>query len=79
MKKDEEVMYEEMDYHGPVKIIHKGFLLDTLEELINELIVGSYLVMKSTKRVTDDRTLITIGYITIIGRSWELLMLRGME
>ena len=50
-----------VDYYGPVKTIHKGFCLATLEDLMKYWPVDSYLVMKSTKRVPSGRSLLEIG------------------
>ena len=62
MKTAEEVMAEGVDYCGPVKTIHKRFCLDTLEKIMRYWIEGSYLVMKSTPRVTGDIKLVAIRY-----------------
>ena len=51
-----------VDYCGLEKIIHKGFCLATLDNLMNDWPGGSYLVMKSTPRVPGVRPLLTIGY-----------------
>ena len=50
------------DYCGPAKTSHKVFCLYTLENLIRDWPVGSYLVMNSTPRVPGGRPLIAIGY-----------------
>ena len=57
-----EAMSEGVDYYGPVKTIHKGFCLTTLERLIKYFPGGSYLVLKSTPRVPGDRALMSIVY-----------------
>ena len=51
-----------VDYCGPVKMSHKGFCLATLENLTKYWLGGSYIVMKSTPRVTGGRPLLEIGY-----------------
>ena len=51
-----------VDYCGPVKMIHKGFCLATLEMLIKYRLVGSYLVIMSTPRVPGGKPLLAIGY-----------------
>ena len=51
-----------VNYFGPVKTSHKGFCLATLENLMKHWTGGSYLVMKSTPRVTGERPLLAIGY-----------------
>ena len=57
----EEYSVEGVDYCGPVKTSHKGFLLATLENFMKERPGGSYLVMNSTPRVPDDIPLMVIG------------------
>ena len=49
-------------YSGPVKTSHKGFCLITLENLIKNWPVGSYLVMKSTTIFPSEISLLDIGY-----------------
>ena len=51
-----------VNYYGPVKTSHKGFCLATLEKLMKDWPIGSYLVMKSTPRVTGGKPLLAIGY-----------------
>ena len=51
-----------VDYCGPVKTIHKGFCLATLENLMKDWPGGSYLVLKSTPRFPGERPLLAIGY-----------------
>ena len=51
-----------VDYCGPVKTIHKGFSLATLENLMKDWPGGSYLVLKSTPRFLGEIPLLTIGY-----------------
>ena len=55
-------MAEGLDYCGPVKRIHKGFCLATLENLKKYWIGESYLQLKSNPRVIGDRPLMDIGY-----------------
>ena len=62
VKTAEEVMTEGVDYCGLAKTSHKGLCLSTLEKLIKEWPLGSYLVMKSNPRVTSDITLMAIGH-----------------
>ena len=47
VKKSEEEDEEGLYYCCPVNIIHKGFLLATLEKLLKYCPIGSHLVMKS--------------------------------
>ena len=61
-KTADEVMAAGVDYCGPVKTSHKGFCLSTLENLMKDLKLGSYLVMKITPRFTGGRPLLDIGY-----------------
>ena len=49
-------------YYGPVKTIHKGFCLDTLEKLTKYWQGESYLVMKSNPRFPGEISLLAIGY-----------------
>ena len=62
IKTAEEVMAAGVDYCGPVKTIHKGFCLATLENSINNWPVGSYLVMKINPIVPGVIPLLAIGY-----------------
>ena len=62
VKTDKEAMGAGVNYCGPVKMSHKGFCLDTLEKLVKNFPVGSYLVMKSTPRVPGVIPLLAIGY-----------------
>ena len=62
VKTSEEVMSEGVYYCGKVDMSHKGFCIYTLEKLMKECPVGSYIVMKITPRFTDDRPLVAIGY-----------------
>ena len=62
VKTTEEMAAAGVDYCGPVKTIHKGFCLDTLEKLMKYCPGGSYLVLKSTPRFPGERTLLAIGY-----------------
>ena len=50
-----------VDYCGKEETIHKGFCLSTLERLIKDWPVGSYIVMKITPRVSGDISLLSIG------------------
>ena len=51
-----------MDYCGPVKTSHKVFCLSKLEFFMKDWPGGSYLVMKSTPRVSGHIPLMEIGY-----------------
>ena len=62
VKEDEEAMAAGVDYCGLAKKIHKGFCIATLENETKNFPGGSYLVMKSTPRVTGGIPLLTIGY-----------------
>ena len=62
VKTTEEMAAAGVDYCGPVKTIHKGFCLATLEKLMKYWPGGSYLVMKSTPRFPCGRPLLAIGY-----------------
>ena len=62
VKTSEESMAAGVNYRGPVKKIHKGFCLSTLEKLMKDCPEGSYLVMKSTPRVPGEIPLLYIGY-----------------
>ena len=62
VKTDEEVMAQRFDCCRPVKAIHKGFCLSTLEKLMKYWPGGSYLAMKITPRVSGGRPLMAIGY-----------------
>ena len=61
VKMAEDSMASRVDYCGPVKTIHKGFCLDTLDHLIKYWPGGSYPVMKSHSIVPGSRTLLDIG------------------
>ena len=56
-------MAEGVHYCGPVKTSHKGFCLATLEKLIKYCPGGSYLVLRVTPRVPNNRKLMVIGYM----------------
>ena len=58
----EETMTEGVDYCGLEKTSHNDFCLATLERLVKDFLVGSYLVIYITPRVTGDRPLMAIGY-----------------
>ena len=58
----EDVMAAGVDYCGPAKTTHKGFYMATLETLITDWPVGSYLVINSTPRVPGGRPLLATGY-----------------
>ena len=49
-----------VDYCKPAKTGHKGFCPATLEILMKEWLIGSYLDMKSTPRVPGDIPLVAI-------------------
>ena len=51
-----------VDCCGPAKTSHKVFFLATLENLMKDWLIGSYLVMKSNPRVPGGRPLLDIGY-----------------
>ena len=51
-----------VDYCGPAKTSHKGFCLSTLEKLMKDWPVRSYLVLEITPRFTCERPLLAIGY-----------------
>ena len=51
-----------VDYWRPVKTSHKGFYLATLEKLMEYWPGGSYIVLKSTPRLTGKIPLLAIGY-----------------
>ena len=59
---DEEAMTAGVDYCRPVKMSHKGFCLATLEHLINYLLGGSYIFIKSTLIVPGGIPILSIGY-----------------
>ena len=61
LKTAEEVMSTGVDYCRPARTSHKGFCLATLEKLIKNCPVGSYLVTKSTPRFTGEIPLPVIG------------------
>ena len=60
VKKSEELMSEGVYFCGPVKTFHKGFCLATLEKLMKDWPVESYLVMKSTPRFPGGRPLMSV-------------------
>ena len=62
VKTDEEVMAAGVDYCGPVKTIHKGFCLATLEKLMKYWRVGSYIFMKGAPRFPGKTILLAIVY-----------------
>ena len=62
VKTAEEAMAAGVNYCGPAKMIHKGFCIATLENLMEDWPGGSYLVMKSTQRVPGGKPLLAIGY-----------------
>ena len=49
-------------YCGPMNTIHKVFFLDTLEKLMKDWTVGSYLVLESNSTFYGGITLMAIGY-----------------
>ena len=61
MKTVEEEMAEGIYPCGAVKMSHKGFCLATLEHLMKDWLLGSYLVLKITPIFPGDIPLITIG------------------
>ena len=62
VKTAEEMAVAGVDYCGPVKTIHKGFSLATLEKLMKDWPGGSYLVFNSTPIFLGERPLLAIGY-----------------
>ena len=62
VKTSEEAMSAGVNYCGPEKTGHKGFCLATLENLMKYWPGGSYLVMRSTSRVTCGRKILEIRY-----------------
>ena len=62
VKTAEEAMAVGVNYYVPVKTSHKVFCLATLENLTKYWLGGSYIVMKSNKRVPSGRPLLEIGY-----------------
>ena len=62
VKTAEEMAAAVVNYCGLVKTIHKGFCLATLEKLMKDWTVGSYLVLKSTTRFPGEIPLLAIGY-----------------
>ena len=62
VKTAEEMAAAGVDYCGPVKTIHKGFCLATLEKLMKDWPGGSYLFMKSNPSFPGERPLLAIGY-----------------
>ena len=62
VKAAEEAMDAGVDYCGPAKTSHKSFYLATLETLMKDCTVGSYIVMKITPIVYGGRPIITNGY-----------------
>ena len=61
VKTAEEMAAAGVDYCGPVKTIHKGFSLATLEKLMKDWPGGSYLVFNSTPIFPGERRLLAIG------------------
>ena len=61
VKTAEEAMSEGVDYCRPVKTIHKGFCLATLEKLMKYFPGGSHLVVKSIPIYPGGRPLMDIG------------------
>ena len=59
-KTAEEMNTYGVDYCGPAKTSHRGFLMAMLEKLIKECPGGSHNVMKSTPRFRGDKPLMTI-------------------
>ena len=57
-----ESMDSGVHYCGPVNMSHKGFCLATLEKLMEDWPGGSYLVINSTPRFTDEIPPLAIGY-----------------
>ena len=51
-----------VNYFGPVKTIHKGFCLATLEKLMKDWPGGSYLVMQINPRSHGSISLLAIGH-----------------
>ena len=51
-----------VNYCGPVKTIHKGFCLATLEKLMKDWLGRSYLILKITPRFPGERPRLAIGY-----------------
>ena len=62
IKTAKEEMAAGVDYCRQVKTSHKVFCLATSETLMEDWLVGSYLVMKSTPRVPGGRPTMAIGY-----------------
>ena len=62
IKTAEEAMALVVNYCGPAKTSHKSLCLATLEKLTKDWPGRSYLVMKSTPRVSGGKPLIEIGY-----------------
>ena len=60
VKKEEEDTSQGVEYCGPVKTINKVFYLSMLEKSTKYRTGGYYIFMKSTPRITDNRTLMTI-------------------
>ena len=71
VKTVDEVMAEGVEFCGPVKTIHKGFCLDTFENLTKYQPGRSYLVLKSNPRVPGDIPLMdsrkVLGFIATEG------------
>ena len=55
-------MAEVVDYCGPVKTSHKFFCLATLENLIKDWSVGSYLIVNITPIFPGGGPIMAIGY-----------------
>ena len=51
-----------VNYCGLVKTSHEGFYLATLEKLMKDWPVGSYIVLKSTPIFPGERPLLAIRY-----------------
>ena len=62
VKTAEEMAAAGVNFCGPVKTIHEGFCLATLEKLMKYWPGGSYLVLKSTPIFPGEITLLAIGY-----------------
>ena len=61
MKTAEEDIDEGVNYCGPENTRHGSFCIATLKKFMKYFPGGSYLVIKSTSRVTGDRQLMDIG------------------
>ena len=62
VKTADDAMAAGVNYCGPAKTSHKGVFLATLEKLMKDFPVGSYIFMKSTPIFTGGRPLLSIGY-----------------